>query len=543
MSALNHAVRRWLTASLAAVLVVPLLAVVAPQPAQAQTPQNGVSVTLTSLATSDYLREVPVGFDINDATASNFVQWLQTKGDGTGAIGPVTLATIGVSRQLAAGESIEVPIVVSGASFAADGGLGARCQSMGTDDADDACAKFTAGGGWVVTFSSGIQSVLLNVYAAPDTDEVGESVKLGIPASSATGSPKLGVTGITGEVTGSGEMSFTIDDTTTQDTITARLTGGGSVDGATAGDSAEFQIELSRPLVDGEVVEVGLDLDLDQHSKDTGDPVVETVSGTGVSDTNQTRDDSSLIVRFVGSDTDTVQTATVTLTSEGFDSLPPDDESNAADNDADDGWYVYSIKDPRSSSHATSLGLALDHYDDGDASTIHDVTTAVLIADDEADDRALSWHNADGTALSFARIAEGESVTLVVKAVPAAGDHEEGDTIKPQIRFPVRVPLEFIHTKETGASKEDFEALPESVFIPYGQTEARIDVTPIIDRGPPSAWNSRSSGLPPLTATASGRAAAASTSPCATRRRRSRRSRRRPTQPGRRRRRARSRSR
>ena len=401
------------------------------------TDDDSLTVTLTTLL--DYGERVPW---VREPPAGG--RGIQAVIEGDGAI-PVVVA---VNSSLGEGETIAVPVAVSGASFAADGGLSAQC---GPGD----CSKFNAEGGWTVTLNDEHQAAHILLQAAADADKVDEVVTLSIPASSTTGSPKLAVTGISEEVTGSGELTFRVDDTGNQETITARLTGGGTIDRFADGDSTEFKVVLSRPLTDGEAVTVGLDRDtfgVDDSS------VRVSVGGVGVSSgANITNNFSP--VTFRGADDGTVQEAVVTVTS-----------TAARSHLRRDGWFVIDVSPLTENRHEAAFGLEVGHYDDGDAATLDDTTTAVLLAGDNATDRAVSWQTADGTALSTVSLAEGETATLVVRAVPASGDGT--------LKFPVRVPLTYTHTSTSAA---DFEALPEFVFIPYGQTSAQIDIVAVID--------------------------------------------------------------
>ncbi|MDE0319961.1 MAG: hypothetical protein OXI97_08760, partial [Acidimicrobiaceae bacterium] len=397
------------------------------------------------------------------------------------------LFQVSLTRPLVAGESMTVPLSFAGA--APGDGLAVICFPL---PPGVSCGDFTSGSSSVrtVTFTgptAASSSAQLLVQGAQDDDEVDESVTVTVAASSQSGSPRITAAGLDGGATGTGSVGFEVDDDDNNEEISVKLTGGGSIDVETSGSSTEVGIELSRPLVAGEALEFRLGLVTEHNPAHAAEPSANRLAtaclpnhdGTGVCDVDlswvgaglevnegisaarytisDTAGDTALVLVFTGSDDVEVQSATLTFASTG---------SRGSVNIEKLVTITTEIEDDEKDVFV-SFGLDLADYDDGDDATLHDAATAVLVADDDDSwkTRTISLAAADGTALSAATFNEGDSYTF--KAVLNDG-----------ITGPVVVPLAYTHTS---TSADDFSALPASVLIPYGATEAEITITAAAD--------------------------------------------------------------
>ncbi len=388
-----------------------------------------------------------------------------------------TVLNFALSRALVSGESLKVPVVFSGAT------LGESFTVMASQlpgvtfgdfsDADESFVMFTGG-------VSASQLAFVFVTYKEDSNEVDETLVVSVPATSVSGSPKLTATGFAEAVTGSGSVSLTLDDPANNEEISVRLRGGGVIDGSiSSGDNSQTNVvvELSRALAAGELATVVVNFD-DKETfpsgallvgpKGTNDVMLYfrvAVSGEGV--TSGIRDDGYEL-KFRGSDTDTVQRATLTFTSTAQEAgTSPQHVEDDADHE-----QVEVTFEPDALGWVESQGLLLVPYDDEDPATRDDATTRVLITDDDATAWQVSFTDTDDKALSTASVTEGDDYTFKV-ALPDG------------VTGPVTIPLTYTHG--TGSSAAEFDPLPASVTVPFGQSSATVTVSTVEDQTTESA--------------------------------------------------------
>ncbi|MDE0117597.1 MAG: hypothetical protein OXT07_13400, partial [bacterium] len=379
-----------------------------------------------------------------------------------------------MNRALDGIETLEVPLLFAGAAPGDDITLacwGLPCAGFNPlfpgrgvifDDIGSAKVTFTPTSG---------QTATLLVRARADSDSTDESATVSIPASSLTGTTRMTATGLGGGATGTGTASFTVIDTDSIETITAKMLGGGSIEGAVSSGPGSFVdavVELSRPLAAGESVTLAVALSTDTGTVlagSTGRDFTVSASGNGV--VLSMADTAQPTVAFTGSgDIATpVQRAVLRFASTGRDAGDQSGDPTAGGDGDDTDELVVVTLDHAQLIDQASLGLDVAAFDDGDPATSHDATTSVRIADDEASDQTLSWVDSEGTALSAVNVTEGDSAVLAVK-LPSG------------VTGPVLVPLTYFHASTAAA---DFEPLPASLLVPYGASQAAVSIAAVDD--------------------------------------------------------------
>ncbi len=387
---------------------------------------------------------------------------------------PTKLLKVSLSRGLVAGETLKVPVVFSGATLGDS--FSVRCFALPQTEAS--CGDFSTAAKSFITFtgptSAGASGQLLVSYMDDDND-VDETLVISVPTSSTSGAVRLGATGFSDGVAGTGSVSLVLDDPGDNEEIEVRLSGGGVIDGSISsgpGSEAEVVVELSRPLVDGERASVALAFD----DKETfparavvlGDSTTPAnllyftwaASGDGVSASGSAE---TLTLTFTGSDSDAVKRATLKFVSTGQETsthLLKVEESS--DNEHE---LVIITADSDNSNWRISPRLNLVPYDDDDADTLDDATARVLITDDDVTTWQVSFTDTDDAALTAASVTEDDDFVFNV-ALPDG------------VTGPVTIPLTYTHGTTVAA---DFDALPTSVFVPYGAESATVTISPAND--------------------------------------------------------------
>jgi len=355
--------------------------------------------------------------------------------------------TVSLNLPLSAGESITVPLAITGDGVTVDDFTLSAATGTGINTGVTLSGASTLTPS--VTFAgAGAQVATIDVEIADDAvNEETETLTVGLGDLTAAGIQAATQDSATANLIDNDQF---YDDNDKE--IMVRLRGGGAIDGSISsgdGSSADVTVELSRALVDGEVVVVQL---AETLTSAAASDYTTTVAGTGVSG-----DLGAL--RFTGSDDNTVQTATVAFTSAGRDAGDQSGDPTAGgDGDAVNGLIVVSVA---AAGHRTSFGLDVAPHDDDDATTLDDAATRVLIVDDEATAATITFADTDDAALSAASVSEGSD--FMFKVVLPSG-----------VTGPVTVPLNYTHGSTVAA---DFDALPASVFIPYGARSATVTIS------------------------------------------------------------------
>ncbi len=438
---------------------------------------NQRTVTLTHAVTSDdvnyaALADKMVAVTVVDDDVT--VVTLSRQGDvGVLKEGQSVSFHVRLSRALVAGETLKVPVVFSGAtlrdSFRVISQVLPSGVAKGTfTSVEDAFFTFTGP-------TSGSSIGIITLIHRADSNAVDETLVVSVPVSESV-TPGLVATGFSDGVKGAGSFSIVLDDSADNEDISVRLSGGGVIDGSiSSGDGSETEIvvELSRPLVATETAEVELVFDHKQTfpkrawivgGSATGKHLLYytwSVSGDGVTSkvSNPSTSNKKLTVIFTGDATDTVQRAVLNFVSTGQETSS---HSNKVEESSDTEHELVEIT---ANPATSSVGLNLVAYNDDDPATLGDVTTRVLITDDDATDWQISFTDTDDTALTAASVTEGDDFTFNV-------------TLPDTVTGPVTVPLTYTHGTSSAA---DFDALPTSVFIPYGAESATVTISTVND--------------------------------------------------------------